>query len=79
MHIVVETFVAEREASNADIRVRPVAGQGFPTTMRVSCSRLMRESAPVGTRFRVWVKQTSREGGPPFLYSNPRDAWEIIR
>jgi len=78
MYVIVETFRAGGESSSAKIRVRPVAGQGFPTTMRVECSRAMRESAPIGSRFRLWVKQTSREGGVPFLYSNPRDEWERV-
>lgn len=78
MYVIVETFRADGESSSAKIRVRPVAGQGFPPTMRVECSRAMRESAPVGSQFRLWVKETSREGGVPFLYSNPNDKWEIV-
>lgn len=78
MYVIVETFSAGGESSSAKIRVRPVAGQGFPSTMRVECSRAMRESAPVGSKFRLWVKETSREGGVPFLYSNPNDKWEMV-
>jgi len=77
MYLIVETFFAGGEVTNTNIRVRPVEGQGFPTTMRVECSRAMRTSAPVGTRFRLQVKQITREGGTPFLYSNPRDPWEV--
>lgn len=78
MYVIVETFYSGGESSSAKIRVRPVEGQGFPTSMRVECSRSMRESAPVGAKFRLWVKQTNREGGVPFLYSNPNDKWEKI-
>ncbi|MBU4182686.1 MAG: hypothetical protein KJ565_13435 [Gammaproteobacteria bacterium] len=78
MLVIVETFYSGGESSSAKVRVRPVAGQGFPTSMRVECSRAMRESAPVGARFRLLVKQTSREGGVPFLYSNPNDKWEKV-
>lgn len=78
MYVIVETSYPGGESSSAKIRVRPVEGQGFPTAMRVECSRAMRESAPVGTQFRLWVKQTSREGGVLFLYSNPNDKWEVV-
>lgn len=38
----------------------------------------MRLSADVGSLFRLWVKLTDKEGGTPFLYSNPRDPWEQV-
>ncbi|QCB46279.1 hypothetical protein [Hydrogenophaga sp. PAMC20947] len=78
MYVIVETFYSGGESSSAKVRVRPVDGQEFPTGMRVECSRAMRESAPVGSRFRLLVKPTSREGGAPFLYSNPNNKWEKV-
>lgn len=46
-------------------------GEEFPTYLRVECSKdLMNPRIhPVGTRFRLRVKLTDREGGNEFLYS----------
>jgi len=78
MYIIVETFHNPGEPSSAKRRVRPLPGQGFSTELRVECSRTMRLSADVGSLFRLWVKLTDKEGGTPFLYSNPRDPWEQV-
>jgi len=80
MHIIVETFRNPGEPSSARIRVRPVEGQGYPMSMRVECSRAMRESAPVGSRFRVFatLKQGDSHGGH-CLYVNKADDWEQVK
>jgi hypothetical protein len=78
MYVIVETFRARGEASSSPVRVRPVPGQGYSPDTRVECSKGMRTSAPIGSRFRIWVKETRKEGGKTFLYSNPRDPWERV-
>lgn len=52
-------------------RIRPVSGQAFATDMRVQCSRRLidPERYPIGTRFRLSVRITDRQGGEPFLYA----------
>lgn len=67
--VVIETYLAQGEASETIVRARPVAGQGFDTGMHVECSKSMRYSYPVGTRFRIKATIKTREGGPPFLYT----------
>lgn len=33
------------------IRVRPLEGQGIPTNLVIECSKAIRESHPIGTKF----------------------------
>lgn len=77
--IVVETFRGPDRGHHGSIRARPIPGEIYPTTMRVSCSKPMRTSHPVGTQFRIYAKLTDREGGPPFLYSGPDWPYEIVK
>jgi hypothetical protein len=52
------------------VRIRPVPGQAYATSLRVQCARVLSDPAryPVGTRFLVSAKLTDRQGGPPFLF-----------
>lgn len=77
MYIIVETFNAHGEPSNNSIRVRALPGQGFPTSLKVTCSENMRYIHPVGTLFKLWVTPISRLG-TPYLYSNYRDPWQAV-
>ncbi|TPL88992.1 hypothetical protein FJ950_01145 [Mesorhizobium sp. B2-3-14] len=76
--VVVETYAAKKPGKSSLIHVRPIEGQLFPTTMDVECSRSMRKNHPVGTRFRIYAKETDREGGRPFLYSHFDWPYEVI-
>ena len=66
--LVVESALDPRSGKP---RIRPVSGQAFATDMRVQCSRrlLDLERYPIGTRFRLSVRITDRQGGEPFLYA----------
>jgi hypothetical protein len=75
MLILVETFYANSEKSSSPIRVRPVAGQGLSTQMRVECSKRMRYACPVGQKFLLEAKIVHHEAGSSFLYSNYREKW----
>lgn len=46
--VIVETYAAVKSGKSSRVHVRPVAGQPFPTTMDVECSRSMRKLYPVG-------------------------------
>lgn len=61
---VIETFRAYGEASRSEVRARPLAGQGVSTRLRVHCSKEMRHSQVVGTRFVLMLKMMDRGGGP---------------
>lgn len=77
MEMVVVTYCASGEASSSKIRVRPLPGQGFDG-WNVECSKAMRESAPVGQHFVLWVTPARRKDGKKYLYSNYRQPWRPI-
>lgn len=76
--IEVETFIAPPGPYNSAIRVRPVQGEKYPPDTVVECSRSLRKSYPVGTRFLLQCKLTNREGGKPFLYSHYNSPFKVI-
>jgi hypothetical protein len=69
-HVDVESFYPNSTAGlHGPVHVRPLPGQGFPTTLHVECSRELVEQYPVGTRFRIRAKLTDRLGSGDYLYS----------
>jgi len=76
--IIVETYSGRKPGKSSLIHVRPIAGQIYPTTMDVECSRPMRKEYPVGTKFRIYAKEMSREGGKPFLYTRYDWPYEVV-
>lgn len=66
--VAVESFVDQRSGR---VRIRPVSGQAYATSLRVQCSRALSdpERYPVGTRFLISAKLTDRLGGEPFLFA----------
>lgn len=78
MEIVVETYTPHGEPSPAKRRVRPLPGQGFDTSLKVRCSRSMRDQFPVGARFLLVVKPNSRQGGNVFLEWDKTTAWQHV-
>lgn len=57
--------------------VRPCPGQGFPTDMKIECSKDIRDY-PVGTKVRLDVVETDKEGSRPFLYSSYKWEHEVV-
>ena len=76
--LIVETYYAKKSGKTSTVHVRPIEGQAFPTTMDVECSRSMRKEYPIGTRFRIYARETDREGGKPFLYSHFDWPYEVV-
>ncbi|MCB1196951.1 MAG: hypothetical protein KDK51_01145 [Deltaproteobacteria bacterium] len=76
--IVIETYRGPARGGHGSVRARPVAGEFYPPTMSVECSKEMRTSFPLGTKFRIYAKETSREGSPPFLYTHYSWPYEVI-
>jgi hypothetical protein len=76
--VVVETYAVVKAGKSSRIHVRPVEGEFFPKTMDVECSRSMREQYPIGTRFRIYAKEISREGGKSFLYTRYDWPYEVV-
>lgn len=75
MHVIVETFLNPGEPSDAHFRVRPIAGQAFPTSMRVQCSRAMRKAFPLGSKFRLPVELVENKTGGQFLREIGKETW----
>ena len=62
------------------LRIRPMAGQAYATSMRVQCGRALRDPAryPAGTRFLIRAKLTDRMGGAPYLYAHHGDPVKVL-
>ncbi len=74
--VAVESFADPRTGL---LRIRPLAGQAYATSMRVQCSRSLRDPAlyPAGTRFLIRAKLTDR-GGAPYLYAHHGDEAKVL-
>jgi hypothetical protein len=75
--VAVESFTDPRTGL---LRIRPLAGQAYATSMRVQCSRALRdpEQYPPGTRFLIRAKLTDRDGGVPYLYAHHGDPVKVL-
>jgi hypothetical protein len=75
--VAVESFTDPRTGL---LRIRPMAGQAYATSMRVQCSRALRdpEQYPAGTRFLIRAKLTDRDGGAPYLYAHHADPVKVL-
>jgi hypothetical protein len=77
--IVVESYKPASTAGlHGSVHVRPLAGQRYSTSLQVECSRSLVRDYPVGTRFRLRVKLTDREGGGEYLYSSWQWPFEVL-
>ena len=76
--IIIETYYEVKSGKSSHIHARPIAGQIYPTTLDVECSRKMRKDHPIGTKFRIRAKLTDLEGGGEFLYSHHSWPYEVV-
>ena len=80
IHVTVESLVPTSTTGlHGAVHIRPVAGQGLPTTLHIECSKKLSRDYPVGTRFRIRAKLTDREGGGEYLYSYHGWPVEVLR
>lgn len=75
MQLLVETFHNHGEPSTAPVRVRPVAGQSYSTSMRDECSRSRRQESEPGRYYVLKVQVKSAPGKDEWLYSYYGDPW----
>ena len=75
--IIVETYRPTGENSGSKLRVRPLLGQWADTSLKVECSKAMREKYPVGTKFKINAKIIDREG-TPLLYSHYNAGYDVV-
>lgn len=68
------------DPGTGQLRIRPMPGQAYATSMRVQCARALADPSiyPAGTRFLIRAKLTDRNGGPPFLYAYHGDPVQVL-
>ncbi len=76
--VVIETYEGASRGHHGSIRARPITGEYYPTTMVVECSKSMRTKHPVGSKFRIYAKEISRERSPTFLYTHFRWPYDVV-
>lgn len=77
--IVVESYVpSSTSGRHGNVHVRPVAGQAFPQSLSVECSRRLVTDYPVGTKFRIQVKLPNTRRESAFLYSYHGWPFEVL-
>ena len=62
MEVVVETYRLPGDPPSANLRARPVRGQGIDPATPVECSRSLRNRYPPGTLFTLPCRQEVRDG-----------------
>ena len=78
-NIIVESVRCNNGVQHGDIHICPLPGQyPFTPDMFVECSNSMKRDYPVGTKFRIRAKITSKEGGTPFIYSHYTWPFEVL-
>jgi hypothetical protein len=77
--VEVESYIPSQTSGlHGKVHIRPRAGQGYPTTMKVECAKKLSNDFPVGTKFRIWAKLTDREGSGDYLYSHFGSNYDVI-
>ena len=79
-YIIVESYKPKNTSGlHGDIHVKPIAGQEpYTENMHVECSKVLSKEHPVGTKFKIKAKITSKEGGQPFAYSHYSWHFEVL-
>lgn len=79
--ILVQSFQSDESNHRYPVEIRPLEGQPFPSNLLVECPMKMRTDFPVGTVFRIFVKE-KRPKSPSdrkHLYSPYRWEPEVVR
>lgn len=78
-YVLVESYrPSSTSGLHGDVHIRPSAGQGFPTSLHVECSKDLVRNYPVGTKFKIRAKLTDRLGSGDFLYSYFGWKYEVV-
>lgn len=78
--IDVESYPEAGSGLHGKVHIRPLPAGPYPVNIRVECPREMRDVKrhKLGTKFRIKVKLTDREGGEDFLYSHHSWPYEVL-
>ena len=64
---------------HGEVHIKPVAGQDpYKEDMHVRCSKELSRDYPVGSKFRIKAKLTSKEGGKLFIHSHYTWSYEVL-
>ena len=74
-HVVVESY----RHKSGGIHIRTIARQPYPQRLRVLGSPALGRDYPLGTRFRIKVKLTDREGRNDYLYTSWQWTFEVLQ
>ncbi|MDI1318094.1 hypothetical protein [Flavobacterium sp.] len=79
--IIVESFIINNSSGKHGlIHIRPLPNQfPFEEHMLVECSKVLITDFPVGTKFSIKAKITSREGGKEFIYSHYSWSYKVLK
>lgn len=80
-YIIVESYIPKvNRGYHGEVHIRPVVGQDpYSEDMHVRCSKDLSLKYPVGTKFRIKAKLTSKEGGKPFVHSHYTWNYEVLK
>lgn len=68
--IIVESFrPTSTSGLHGEVHMRPAPGQFYPQSLKVQCAKRLTRDYPVGTRFKIRVKLTDRDGEGEYLSS----------
>ncbi len=68
--IIVESYkTTSTSGLHGDVHIRPAPNQFYSQALKVECAKRLSRDYPVGTRFKIRVKLTDREGEGEYLYS----------
>ena len=74
-NILCESFI---DPETSRIRVRPISGQGIPTSLVIECRSKLRKMDPVGTKFRTEnVKVCKKPDGRVYLRAKDQMIYKI--
>lgn len=78
--IIVESYKPKvNKGYHGEVHIKPIAGQEpYTEDMHVACSKVLSENYPVGTKFKIKAKITSKEGGKPFAYCHYSWPYDVL-
>ena len=79
--IIVESFEPDSTSGlHGKAHIRPSKGQMFDQSLHVRCPNEMKDLSrhEVGTKFRIRVKLTDKEGSRPFLHAPHHWGYSVV-
>lgn len=79
--IIVESYLPSSTSGlHGPVHIRPLPNQNpFKPHLHVECSKELSNDYPVGTKFMITAKITSRQGGKPFVYSHYSWPYRVLK